>query len=62
VAGIDSPLGSFVYFNLGSLLAMAAEDLPGELVELEDVLQSLILNTVQDGGVNRLIGVLAVAE
>ena len=62
VAGIDSPLGSFVYLNLGSLLALAAEDLPAELAELEDVLQSLIFNTVQDSGVNRLTGVLAVAE
>ena len=62
VAGIDTPLGSFVYLNLGSLLAIAAEDLPGEFGELEDVLQSLILNAVQDSGVNRLTGVLAVAE
>jgi len=62
VAGIDTPLGSFVYLNLGSLLAIAAEDLPGEFGKLEDVLQSLILNAVQDSGVNRLTGVLAVAE
>ena len=62
MAGLDSPLASFIYVNLGAILDMAAADLPDELAGLEDGLQSLVLNAVRTGRANQLQGVVAVAE
>lgn len=62
VEQMPSALGTYLYFDLATLLRLAEEGVPPELDEAEEALEGLIINAVDERGVVRLSGILTIAE
>jgi hypothetical protein len=62
VEQMPTALGTYGYFNLGTLLRLAEGGVPADLDEVEKALSGLIINVVDERGVVRLSGVLTIEE
>ena len=61
-AQLETKFGTFAYFDLSTILRLASGGIPPQLDEAEKVLQSAILNFVEERGVVRFTGFVLIEE